>query len=438
MTRSASATTLAFVAIALVSSTPTDAHACGGCFHIPNPMGTVSVVAAHRMAFLSSTSESVLWDQVQFTGNPNDFVWVLPVMGNPDVAVADNGFFEALNAETTLTMTGPAPPPTFCPNPCARWGGSFGFGCASSNSAPFASDAGIARVVVLHEGIVGPYETATISSTDPMALVTWLQDHGYLIASEIEPTIAYYVGLGMNFVALRLRPQAGIDRMAPVRIRSPGLSLTLPLRMIAAGVGTDVDLELFVFAEGRMGTATFPNAEVDRESITYDWASNTFDYGARFEAALFSGTGVQTNWVTEYARRPNLASLAAARSGTGMDVHSAAADIQIVRDALPTAYMTRLRTRLTPAELDADLTLRTATGGDIGTQFMVTREIHRAPDPVCDTVCDTADGTEPGASSERGTGSAHRCSGAFGDRRAPSGIFALVLVAILVRRRRRS
>jgi len=100
------------LALALTLS-PSDAHACGGCFAPPNPMGTVSVVNAHRMAFLSSPTESVLWDQVQYTGNPADFAWVLPVMGNPTVEVADNGFFEALTVETTLTLRGPAPPPTF-------------------------------------------------------------------------------------------------------------------------------------------------------------------------------------------------------------------------------------------------------------------------------------------------------------------------------------
>lgn len=415
---------------------PSDAHACGGCFHVPNPTGTVSVVAAHRMAFLSSPSESVLWDQVQFTGNPADFVWVLPVMGNPAVEVGDNGFFESLEAESTITMVGPAPPPTFCPNPCAPWNDGFFFGAAGSTRAASSTDAGMSSVNVLHEGVVGPYETATIMSSDPAALVTWLGDHGYMIDPSIEPTIAYYVGLGMNFVALRLRPQAGVDRMAPVRIRSPGLSLTLPLRMIAAGVGASVDLELYVFAEARMGTANFPNAEVDRAAITYDWASRTFDYDARFEDALFRGTGLLTNWVTEYARAPSLAALGSFRSGTGMDVHSAMQDVAIVQAALPNAYMTRLRTRLTPSQLATDLTLSAASGGDIGTNITVTREVNRAPDPVCDLVCDTADGLEPGASSERGTGRSYRCSAAPAGRPTWLALLAIGLVTLALGRRR--
>ena len=65
--------------------------------------------------------------------------------------------------------------------------------------------------------------TATIGSADPDALITWLNDHGYSVPASIEGTISHYVGMGSNFVALRLRPTAGIDRMQPVRVTSPGL-----------------------------------------------------------------------------------------------------------------------------------------------------------------------------------------------------------------------
>ncbi len=355
-------------------------------------MGTVSVVNAHRMAFLSSPSGSILWDQIQYTGSPDDFVWVLPVMGTPTVDVGDNGFFESLVQETTLQLVGPTPPRTSCPPQYC--GSSSCSGCLFSSYAASASDTGPAialldagAVHVYHEGVVGPYDTATIGSTDPMALVTWLQDHGYEVPDAMLPTIQHYTSLGMNFVALRLRPMVGIDRMAPVRVSSPGLSLTLPLRMIAAGVGTDVSIELFVFAERRMQAATFPNAEVDRSALTYDWATSTFDYDARFEDALFSGSGTQTNWVTEYAQMPSLASLAAYTSGSGTDLHSAAADMALVQAAIPDATLTRLRTRLTPAELTDDLVLELSTGATLSTQIVVTHELHRAADIDCPNTC---------------------------------------------------
>jgi len=407
------------LALALaIFALPSDAAACGGCFA---PVGSVSVVNAHRMALLSAPTGSVLWDQIQYTGSPEDFVWVLPVAGTPTVEVADNGFFEALNQTTTIQMVAPRPPQTFCP-------GSYCYrAAAAADAGASRSDASI-PVNVYHEGVVGPYETATIGSSDSTALVTWLRDHGYEVSADLMPTIDYYVGLHMNFIALRLAPTAGIDRMTPVRVAMPGLALTLPLRMIAAGVTDEVSLELFVFSEARMEAANFGNAEVDRSAVTFDWSSRTFDYDARFDDALFSGTGVLNNWVTEYAQLAQLYYLASYTSGYGADVHSARADVQIVSDALPQAYLTRLRTRLPPSQLGTDLTLRLSNGAPIAASFNVMRELHRQPDVVCPAMptCPT-DG--PGAA---GGGCAVHGRGAG----APWAIAAMMIGLALARRSR--
>jgi hypothetical protein len=283
-------------------------------------------------------------------------------------------------------------------------------------------------VHVYHEGVVGPYETATIGSADPTALVSWLDAHGYEVPSELMPTIAYYVGLEMNFVALRLAPTSGVDRMTPVRVAMPGLALTLPLRMIAAGVGSEVQLELFVFAEARMGAANFGNAEVDRSAITYDWASNAFDYDRRFDDAMFRGTGVLNNWVTEYAQPAPLYYLSSYVSGWGTsDMHSGRADTQIVQAALPEAYLTRLRTRLPPSQLGTDLTLQLSTGGDLSTAIFVTREAHRAPDVVCPPPPDCRPITAMGGGG---------C--AIGARGASVGALGLGLAMLVLALRRRS
>jgi hypothetical protein len=416
----------------LVVSSAQPAYACGGCFA---PQGNPSVVNAHRMALLVSPRGSVLWDQIQYSGAPEDFVWVLPVSGTPEVQIADNGFFEALTGITRITMTAPAPPRTSCPNPCDPYNLDFGFG---GGAAVAFSDAGASSVQVFHEGVVGPYETVTIGSEDPGALVAWLQERRYQIDDSIMPTIAYYVGLGMNFVALRLAPNAGVDLMQPVRVPLPGLALTIPLRMVAAGVGTTVDLELFVFAESRMQTANFPNAEVDRAAITYDWATRAFDYDQRFEEALFSGSGPLTNWVTEYAADFSEYQTRYYRSrGPGGEMHSAEADTAVVTAALPTdAYLTRLRTRLPPSQLQTDLTLGFSTGANIYNQINVTRELNRAHDPVCRTVCESPSGLDP--SGMRLHGGGFRC-GVVHDRESGGWLVPLALGLLatwLVRRRR--
>lgn len=369
-------------AVLLALAVPSDARACGGCFVTPTPTGSPQPVTGHRMAVSISPLGTTLWDQIQYEGNPEDFVWVLPVMGTPIVELSDNAFFEALGQATNITMTAPPPPLPFCPSS----GCGIGFGCGSASplSAADAGGGDGGGVSVYYEGVVGPYETVTIGSTDPMALVVWLQDNGYAVDDAILPTIAHYSDMGSNFTVLRLAPMAGVDRMQPVRVTSPGLSLTFPLRMVAAGIQTTVDLELFVFAEGRMEAANYGNAEVDRAAIVYDWATGLFSYEAEFEDALFAGEGVGTNWVTEYAATAPIETLGFFRTyeedGTP---HSAGEDVTLITGTLAAPYLTRLRTRLPPSELDRDLLLRASTDDDVLPAFRVTLEANRAPDPQC-------------------------------------------------------
>src|SRR5687768_5938078 len=79
----------------LLAASP--ASACGGCFA---PTGTVTVVTAHRMALSISETETTLWDQIQYAGAPEDFVWVLPVRSGAVVELASNELFGYLESVT--------------------------------------------------------------------------------------------------------------------------------------------------------------------------------------------------------------------------------------------------------------------------------------------------------------------------------------------------
>jgi hypothetical protein len=411
---------------------PEAALACGGCIPV---IGQPAPVTAHRMAVALSPIETTLWDQIEYSGDPEDFVWVLPIAGTSRVELADNGFFEALTEATAITLESPLPPRTFCSDPCPE----FGFFSSADATSARESDGGPPAVEVHFEGVVGPYETVTIGSEDPSALVTWLRARDYGIDDSILPIIEHYVGLGMNFVVLRMSPRSNVTRMQPVRVTVPGLMPTFPLRMVAAGIENHVALELFVFAESRIETGNFGNAEVDRAAITFDWATSTFDYEARFDEARFAGEGEGTNWVAEFAGSapPSIATFESIDDATG-ERHLAAGDWAVVERALDAPYLTRLRTDLQISELDEDLMLRMSGGGDIGTYIRVTRELNRR-ELACETTCVAGTGTGPGGSSLRGAGEL-RCGIAQGRGRGPGSEVAiagaLVALASVIRRRR--
>ena len=85
-------------ALAFALTNVRDAEACGGCFH-PEPTvintgteTTSSVITDHRMVFKISQNETILWDQVRYTGRPDEFAWVLPVREGAKVELSRDEF----------------------------------------------------------------------------------------------------------------------------------------------------------------------------------------------------------------------------------------------------------------------------------------------------------------------------------------------------------
>ncbi len=69
--RSRAMSLIAAGALALVPAllASNDARACGGCFHVESQTES-TVVTGHRMAFALSPTHTVLWDQIQYSGQP--------------------------------------------------------------------------------------------------------------------------------------------------------------------------------------------------------------------------------------------------------------------------------------------------------------------------------------------------------------------------------
>jgi len=272
------------IALAAIPLSETYARACGGCFLPPTE---VTVVSGHRMVFSISQSRTILWDQFSYSGDPSEFAWVLPVhAASVKLELAHDEFISALDSYTTPTIIGP-------PN---NGGGSFG--CGAANYAAGAADGGTG-VHVISQEVVGPYEVATLAATDPQALENWLAGHGYTIPPSIQPTVAAYVKDGFDFIALRLLPGKGVSAMQPVRVVSNGADPTLPLRMVAAGVGSDVSIVLYVISEGRYEAANFDNVKVDLTKLQWNKSTAKSNFDDLTQQALTQNDG--RNWVLDFA-----------------------------------------------------------------------------------------------------------------------------------------
>ena len=69
MTRTTFALGLSVAAVAVTAQR--DAAACGGCFHPPTQ--TASDITDERMLLSVSTTQTTLYDQINFAGSPTSF-----------------------------------------------------------------------------------------------------------------------------------------------------------------------------------------------------------------------------------------------------------------------------------------------------------------------------------------------------------------------------
>ena len=262
------------VATAMVASLggERDASACGGCFTPPNEVE--SVITDERMIFSISKDQTTLYDQIQYSGAPSSFAWVLPIKGAVTVGLSADVMFNLI--DQTLTASQVVQPPTNCPPPPSC--NSFDFpGVETAGGA--GDDAGAAdEVEVTSQEQVGPYETVQLHSTDGSALTHWLDSHGYTIAPAVVPVIAAYVADQFDFLALKLVPGAGVQSMQPVRVTSQGAAVSLPLRMVAIGTGATTGISIWVVGDGRWEPQNFPFFTIDDSEISWDWNTGSSNY----------------------------------------------------------------------------------------------------------------------------------------------------------------
>lgn len=426
---------------------PRRAEACGGCFVSPSE---TTQVTGHKMVLSVSQTQTTLYDQITYSGDPEEFAWVLPIRGEVDIALSSDALFQMLETNTAVQIFAPQ---TSCPSGgCPSENGGFlGAGGASSDGSD-------PDVEILAEEVVGPYDTVQLSSDDPAALTQWLDDHGYSIPADLQPVIDDYVAEGFDFLALRLVPGEGVAAMRPVAITTPGAGPALPLRMVAAGTGAVTPITLWVIGEGRYEPQNFPSFLLRESDLVWNWDEQRSNYSELKQQQFdrLDGHG----WLVEAAEPLSpfafdqllyVASTDPEGSGyadaDGQNAFAnAEADLALLVEGTDPAsrWITRLSANLTRPALTDDLLLQ-ASGNQstVNRSLFITNAIGTVPPcpppPVCGDSGSGANGSGGGEIAPGG--GVDRCS-ANTSALAPRGIATVGLVGVLLglaglRRRRR-
>ena len=190
--------------------------------------------------------------QIDYEGDAEDFAWVVPVPGYPELFSVEDDIFYELHK-----LTQPPPP------------SSFGCGWGASSLFPGSEDEG---VHIWEENQVGIYHTATLSATDPNSLVVWLNDNGYAFPTEGQEILDYYVQRSWFFVAMKIQHEETMNSsenytgaIQPIGIMFFSDEMIYPLKISTLSVpswGTEV--LIYAFSDERV---TFPGATEEYNKI---------------------------------------------------------------------------------------------------------------------------------------------------------------------------
>lgn len=292
--------------------------------------------------------------RTQFSGGGDAFAWVVPVPAAPSdvVAHADNALFDALESQTAPIFDirlGPV-------------GG--GCGCSSGGMSQLGS-----LVQVEASGQTGVFDWVSLTSSGGAALRTWLNDNGFTVPASADSVLDTYIQQDMHFLGVRLNEfsatGAGSEmEIPPFQFTISGTRRFYPMTISQISSAAQTEVILYVLADHRNDAANLSNALIEPSALQYDATSASLtNYEALFTQTLANAGGPVL--VTEFAS-PVDASLTIYWREVPPTLGN-----QLLSQ--PTGlFLTRMRTVLTPAEMDRDFEFRDALDDTtVSNQFFI-------------------------------------------------------------------
>lgn len=273
------------------------AVACGGLFcSLANPVEQ----AAERILFVDNgdgTTSAVI--EIQYQGPSERFAWVLPMPGTPEIRVASNAVFDALQLRTQPRYELEVETRGECEEPYYGDGDS-----GDGDGGDFAADAGISDhgVVVLASGETGPYTYTVLSVVDADAdpakvAVDWLTDNQYDVTGIGTDVLRPYLADGLNLVAVKLTKGNNAGAIRPLWLKYDGDKPTIPIRPTAVAARPDMGILIWLVSEHRGVPINFLDLHLNEAYIDWLTGASNYDWVVSRAADEAGGQG----FVTEYA-----------------------------------------------------------------------------------------------------------------------------------------
>jgi hypothetical protein len=289
------------------------AEACGGFWC---SVGAPVNQSAEQIIFVDHPDETVTAIvQINYVGPSEKFAWVIPIPGDPEIAVSSNTAFARLDGATMPQyqverhLEGTcAPSPDFL---------SADEGCANCGGAPppVASPGASPAIMVVNQGSVGPYDYATIAVNPALdepadAAIEWFMEEGYDLTGVDAELLGPYLADGLNLLAFRLTKSANVTTgsIRPVILTYASELPMIPIRPTAVAAQADMGLRVWVSGRNQAVPENYRSLVINEALI--DWVGQSYQYfggpiGPGFPGSFGGGTLPQNydDVVTEAANQ---------------------------------------------------------------------------------------------------------------------------------------
>ena len=256
----------------------------GGFFPVViEQMGNNAESPNQRAIIIYNGNMETMIVQVKFSGNTNDFAWVVPVASVPE----ENSI--QLESDSIFTQLHDLTQPTVYRYNSAILGGG---GERGYDNGKALEEINSALVQVWQNASVGPYEVNIISGNSTQALKNWLNDNGYNYAQASDDILDFYIQKEWYFMATKVivedqsaaknsTYQAGLPA---IKVSFSTEKPVFPLRISEISSAKNNEIEIYVVANHRMVSDSYNTYAMDRNEVEEQiknqiWGANSDNFG---------------------------------------------------------------------------------------------------------------------------------------------------------------
>jgi hypothetical protein len=237
---------------------PTEVEQIGNSAQSPN----------QRAIIIHDGQKETMIVQVKYSGNIQDFAWVVPLATLPDdnsIQVESDSIFTLLHDLTQPKVY------RIDMSKVGRGGGGGGY----DNNMEEVEDLNSAQVQVWQSLAIGPYEVNIISGASTQALRDWLNNNGYEYSPTADAILDFYIQKNWYFMATKVNVesqqvsdnsifQAGLPAL---KVSFPVDKPVFPLRISEISSAQENEIEIYVVSDHRMISDSYNTYAMVRDEV---------------------------------------------------------------------------------------------------------------------------------------------------------------------------